>query len=772
MPEIRYPAEVPYVDLATEPLALAQKQLSDAYMLTTVLRTFDFYQSYRRTHESRWNLHDRLYYAFVPERLWPGSSIPRASLGSHLIFEQIMGAYPLIAQALFSQPEFFSIEASFGGDPKAARAQQAHMEYSLNKACSARGSSLENEFMSGALSALLYGNGGVIVEYNSELQAPDIQWIDTRDVYVDPSASKSSIQDARSVIVRKMMSIKQLADLRSDPRMTVPSNEELYGLSFTFQTRMVDGTKQVQEGLRGNDYNPAFYANTPLPDDKQLEVLVYYSKSQITWVLNGKYVLFNEPNIYGFIPLAFMGAYPVPGRFYCMSIADVQMDNQRYIEGIFNTRLDNLTLQHFPPRFMQRGGNFMPSSQTWGPGMVIQVDDPKNTYVHNTPDVTSNVFQELGFIRQDADRATGLGGMVSGIPTPSNANRTAQGVNAQLQGSSLRLYPIINHAEYGMIIPAIGMAVKMTRMHMDRMGNLPGVIRNPDNPEQTEQVGVTPEAFMQDSKVEVKAASKMLSRDRIMQYFQTLSQSLFTSQFQAELAKNGETLDFEEILACLYDATGMNRKYKFVRKYSQEEIQAQQEQQKAQAQAQQTPQEMQLKQMDQQTRLQLGEMKKETEHEKNMVDAQKNQPNPMEMEIEKQKAELEKQMKTFELEMKQQMAQLDFAIKQMELQMKGKESEMKIQSDQQKMVNDQQVMQMKGAMEDAKNRQQMERDQQNHQMQQQMMASQHEQTIRHGEEDHKYALESTQEMGKAKVDSVKMKASAQKSSKPEPKKGA
>jgi hypothetical protein len=290
--------------------------------------------------------------------------------------------------------------------------------------------------------------------------------------------------------------------------------------------------------------------------------------------------------------------------------------------------------------------------------------------------------------------------MVSGIPTPSNANRTAQGVNAQLQGSSLRLYPIINNAEYGMIIPAISMAVKMTRMHMDRTGNLPGVIRNPENPEQTEQVGVTPEAFMQDSKVEVKAASKMLSRDRIMQYFQTLSQSLFTSQFQAELAKNGETLDFEEILACLYDATGMNRKYKFVRKYTQQEIQAQQEQQKAQAQAQQTPQEMQLKQMDQQTRLQLGEMKKETEHEKNVVDAQKNQPNPMEMELEKQKADLEKQMKQFDLQIKAQMAQLDFQIKQMELQMKAKESEMKIQSDQQKMANDAQMMQMKGAPED------------------------------------------------------------------------
>lgn len=740
MPEVKNVPEIPDVDLDAVPLISLQKQLDDALMKTMILRTFDEYQNRRRTHEDRWNMHDKLYYAYVDQEFWPGTNIPKASLGRHLVFEQILTAYSLIAQALFSQPEFFSIEAAYGGDPRAARAQQAHLEYALNTSTSARGSSAENEFMKAILSSLLYGNGGVLVEYNEELQAPDIQWIDTRDVFVDPAASRSSIQSARSIIVRKLMTVSEILKLRGTPKMMIPTEDELYGLSFGYQNRSVDSTKQIQESLRGNYFNPRDGASHPIPDDRQMEVLIYYSATRVGWLLNGKWLLYNEPNIYGKIPLAFMGSYPVPGRFYAMSIADIQMDNQLYMEGLINARLDNVNLANNPPRITQRGGGFMPANQVWGPGTVIQSDDPTNNYVHTTQDVGANIFQDLGYIKEDADRVFGLGGAVSGIPTPSNANRTATGVNAQLQGSSLKLWPLVSSAEIEMIIPAITLAAQMVRMHTNPGSKLPGVLRNPENKSESQPVAVDYQAFMQETKIEIKAASKMLSRDRIMTFFQALSNSLFTSQFQAELNKVGQTLDFKEISECLGDGTGMFKKYKFIRDFTQQELQQIQQQQQQAAQAQQSPQELQLKQIDAQVRTKAIEAKAQTDHEKNIIDAQKNQPNPMEMEMEQMKVRMDMQLKQQEMEFKEKMAMIEARAKEMDLIFKQKEFEQKAIQQQQKTHSDMQMANVKQAMEQQRIAAEAKRDEERHQIEQQRSSEIHEQGIRHSEDSHSVKL--------------------------------
>jgi hypothetical protein len=702
MPVAEYPQEPDKINLEEEPFAFSQKDISDIYALSEVTRTFEMFESYRRTHDARWNLNDKLYYAFVESKNWPGSSVPRASIGSHLIFEQIMAIYPSIAQGLFADPDFYSLEAGFGGDPKAIRAQKAHLDYALEFSAAAKGTTVQEQFMQAALCMLLYGNGAVIVEYNTDLKAPEINWVDTRDLYVDPFTPSPSLQQSRAVIVRRMMSIKDIVDLRGDKRMNVPSDEVLYGLASQFRFRNADSTKQQQEALRGNNYSASVATQIPLPDHKQLEVLAYYTKSRIVWVLNGKHVLFNEPNPYGEIPIYAAGAYPVPGRFYWMSVADVQESNQRYLEGLFNNRLDYMSLMLFPPRFVTRLG-YQPSQQTWGPGSVFAYDNPDKQYIHTTTDITQNIYQELAYIRQDADRATGISGLVSGIPSPSNANRTLGGMQQQQQGSSLRIYPLLSNLETYMVAPAIRMALKQVRIHRSYSELLPGRVKDPKNPSETQFVYVSPDAFEHPSNVVVRGALKMLNRERKYQNFQILSQTLFTPQFAQVLDAQGKTFDFDEIMDCVYDITGLAKQYRFVREKTQEEIQREQQLQQQQQQTQADPK-LQQAQIEAQTRKEIMQMKSQTELQK----AQMSQKNPeienqksiQELQIKQQEAEIDRQMKVFEFQMKERLAQMEMQFKEMEMRLKNAEMQQKLQHERLKSAAEVETNQRKAAIDE------------------------------------------------------------------------
>ena len=90
------------------PLRFAEDQLQDWYALQLVKTAFSQYEAFRmNSHDPRWNLNDMLYASYVPQRNWPGSDIPRSSLGLSIVFEQVEGAIPQIAQSLFSNPEWF-----------------------------------------------------------------------------------------------------------------------------------------------------------------------------------------------------------------------------------------------------------------------------------------------------------------------------------------------------------------------------------------------------------------------------------------------------------------------------------------------------------------------------------------------------------------------------------------------------------------------------------------------------------------------------------------
>lgn len=678
------------------PLKFGEDPFEDWYALELVKNTFSQYEAYRtNNHDPRWNLNDMLYAGYVPPRVWPGTDIPRSSLGYSLVFEQVEASKPYIAQALFGNPEWFSIEADVGSDPEAARAQTAHIAYAFDRTAEKRGTTPTGEFLLSLTDCVLYGNGPVLLEYDSELRLPSFRRIDPRDLYVDPQTQGPMIDAARSVIYRTHMTMEDIKEFKNDPRMKVPEDTELWSMAQGFMAANADMTKQQAEAVRGVSYSPqqAAYAAS-LPTHNQIEVLIYFSKSKIVWVLNRKYVMFNSLNPYGFIPICSVPCFPWPGRFYAMGLADVTEGYQRYIEALLNARIDNVHMALIPPRTVPQGFLVTPQQQKWGPGAQYGVSDPSAFQMLQVNDATSNIYQELGFIQSAADRKTGVGSMASGIPSPSNANRTAGGVNAQLQGATMRLYGVVKNFEDYLIIPLIQKAIKMVRIHSRLGDSMTGMMRNENNPEERQYVKVASQAFLANTRVRVTASSKMLTRERISQQFPFIAQTLLQGPMLNALGQSGYTVDFKQFTRMLMDATGIDRYYNIVRPFTDEEKQAQQQQQEQQANAG-AEQDMQKAQLEAQTRLQMGQLKAQSEDKKTQtqfaIAQMKQQEDPQQAQMKQAEAQQKLQQKEQEAQLKMYLEQMKLKMKQEELQMKLAAQREKTRADLQKQQVDMQM---------------------------------------------------------------------------------
>lgn len=690
MAEIKDVPTIDVKDLNDLPLKFGAQDVDSQWALSLALNTFDKNSTYRTNyHDPLWNLNDMLYSSFVPKRMWPNTDIPRSDLGSGLVFEQVEGAYAVMMQALFSGPDSWALEADVGADPNAARAQQAHLQYAFERTLETRGSTPENEFGAVIKDVLMRGNGLAHVEFDGSLSMPTFYYVDSRDVYMDQFNPTPAVETARNVIWRRFMTMEDIRGFRNDPRMKVPDDAQLNGLAQKYVSNLADYTKQNQEAYRGINYNVQTASQTANPTQNNIEVLIYYDKFRIIWILGREWVMFNSRNPYGCIPFVSAPCYRMSGRYYAASVADVTRDPHRYVEALLNGRIDNITLMQFPPRAVPRGAMTTPAQQKWGPGSVFQMDDPKMLNYFQSPDM-GTIFQEIDYIRSDTDRKTGIGAMLSGMPTPSNANRTAGGVAAQTQGSNLRMFPLVQNFENYFLIPLVKMAIKMVRVHMEYGASMPGKVYNAQKDE-NEYVRVSSQAFLANSRVRVRAATKMLTRDRLMQALPII-QNYINGPIISELNKVGKTFDFVVLTEMVSEATGIGHTWPWVRDYTEEEKKFKQEQEQQAAQ-QQTPEKIQLAQMDQQTRLEMGKMKAQSESEKTQAQLQiaatKGQKDPMEayqkqqemqaqMQMEQAKMQMELQKMQAKIEGEKQKANVDMMLAQMKLQAKQAEFEQKI----------------------------------------------------------------------------------------------
>lgn len=774
MPQEKQVPEAPFVNLDNEPFKFEGDVWTDDYALNVVQQLFPTFENFRQiSHDNRWNTNDSLFTGWKDPKVWEGTNVPRASLGMPIVFDQISSALPAIYNALFGiGPEWFQVEAEPGTDPREARAIQASMSYILEHSRDNFSTSAKTELKLAFLNMCLYGNGGIELGWDENMKRPFIRWCDIRDFYIDPGCTVPDVEEARGIIRRKLLTVDQLQQFRDVEGFKIPEDDILNSLSKHPVSALSDQTKRTQESFRSVSWQPGATDYLSTPQDRKIEVLMYYSKNRIVWVLNRVWCCYNAPNPYGFYPFAFSPCYIFPSRFHAMSMGDVQEGNQRYIEALINGRLDEISLMIKPPRSMKRGNLMTPSQQRWNPGAVYQVDDPsKDMQLLQPQNALQNVYTEISYLEQQAEKRTGITGMSQGVPKGGNVNRTATGVNTQIQGSNNRLQDLVANVEDYLIVPMLYKLYKLIQFHTQPNDQLPAMSKYGDFAK------IPAFVYQKPIKFRMNAASRMMSKQTLQQILPFISQYLLNGQMLGAINGVGKTVDFNEYLQMMQDATGISKLYTLVRDLTPEEQKKMQEQQ-------QQSQQSNKDSMDYQARMAAIKSSGEVGHEKNQVELQKAQlskPNP---EQEQQKMQQEVQMQNSKMQMEFQMKQLEFQLKQKEMendmlleQMKAQvETKMKMQmaqieQDAQKQSNFMDIQKQQGDMHmkaqdnqmklrqmmteasvnSAASQQEMDLQRQQGEQDLQQSQQQHDQTISHGEQSHKQSLGHEKQAGDQKL---------------------
>ena len=607
MPELAPPPVVDAVSLENVPFLWDGQGIDEAKAVALVTETYHAYKSRRLEAENRWSAAERLYHGVVEPRNWEGTDKPRAALAVPIVYDQVETAYPIITEALFDYwPTFFDVIPGPGCHPAEAAQVRDRIGSDLMSPYDDTGVTALTNIKRAVKQAELYGDGVISIEWDSGQQRPIIDWVDLRDIYWSPDIKGPMIDLSPSVIHRKLLTVEEVRNMDGVDGFKVPPSAVLNHLAKMSPVSDVDTATRTQAAARKETVMADLRTD---PRHQLIEVLVYTTTDRIIWVLGQQWCALNRENPLGFIPYCKAPCIEVLGRAYNMSMSDMLEGDQKYAQGIRNARLDNLALMISPPRAKVAGApNTGTKAAGWRPGLVEEITDPKHVEVLRVENATPDALMEEQMIHQGAAKRFGVNEMAqSGVPMPSNANRTATGVMTQGQNVSKRLSTIVKNFEDYLIVPMLYKIKRMIELFAPETFDYTA-------PNGQTQLG-NAETFSKSIRFRMEAASRMVVRDRLAQFLPMISQLFLNEPFLKQLNLQGTTVDTAEFCRFIQDATATSKSYQFFRQMSETEKAAMQ---------QPTPDMLlkaQMQQASDQTRMQMGQMKVQSDMAK--IEAEK-----------------------------------------------------------------------------------------------------------------------------------------------------
>jgi hypothetical protein len=657
MPTLAQPQTPPSIDFDQQPFTFSDQPLSSDMARELVVQQFREFESERyKNFDQKWLESDSLYNGIVPTRMWEGSNVPRAAIPNNISFDHVEAAQAFIESALFDNPDWFGVEARRETSPKDARDLETLLMEWFDAPDEEDFSTFRRDFRMTCKSGLMYGTGVGMLEWTSD--RPKFIGLDLRDVYVDPGCKTASIDDARSVIVRDEVTVNDLQRFKDHPKIDVPSPSVLYFMSLNKQTTMSEPMEQMRELMRGSIVSVD--GRIPFPADYKVEILRYYTKDRIIWILNRMHTMMNDRNPYGFIPLVSFPCRPQIGRFYGSSLPEAIKYQQRVTEALQNVHLDELHQSIEPAVTVPRGTSAKSDNFRIRPGRTEVVDDPSKVMVHQPPGITANVQGDIVYHEQQAERRNGISSLSQGAARPGNINRTKAGVQQQSEGTNSRLKHIISNIEDYAIQPMLYKARKMAQVHTDPDQVLLVPSGEPYRP-------ITARVLHTPVKFKIECASRMLTRDRLGSTLPTLMQTMINGPVIQGLAENNEKIDFHEFAQIVQDSIGTPKKYALVVPMSPEEIESRkQPPPQVVMEAQQKDKDLQIR--DKALMLKhTSEMKgHDTEIQKAMI---AKQPNPQEQQMKERESQGKMQMMAAQQQQKERGAWMEQQARQRELEM-------------------------------------------------------------------------------------------------------
>jgi hypothetical protein len=610
-PQYRHQEQQSYQYPDVRDMRMPFEALSDDQAIKIIRADYETAMNYRyQNHDWRWVIADALYTGWKQSRFWEGTRIPRANVSVMVDFEQIESMMPKVMGALFNEQDWFEAVARGKTTPKAARQIRDILQTQLHD-CNP-----QEVVRRVCKSGVIYGNGIMAVCWDYQVRRrlqftpqfipkmnqsinpidnimqqmpsgsqfdrriveqiveeyinrPCWKYISLKRFFIDPNAPSPVPSESQFCGYESYMSVEELMALKDQPGFeSMPDEYTLWRLSKLNSYSQSDMTQSEQEASRRSNWMP-WVDQSSDPAAARIKVIHYFTKNRIIWSLNNRYVVYNKPCPIGRITFHDAFYADLLDRFYAMAVSDVVEPEQRVQEGLLNSRLDELSLAIHPTTVKQRGSGTPLYQVRVRPGGVAESSDPKNDVIRQYPmNATQNAFLEAQASELRVQRYTGVTDLAMiGVGTANNpAAKTATGAGIQGQASASRVIYFVENVERLLIEPALDDTFQYDLHFLD-----------PNQMIQGAQAGDEPldpiVLFGADVRFEMRASSRMQSRQALLSLMPLTLQAMLNPQLLAQLAAMGQTIDFVEMMQMFMDASGYRKKFSWIRQLTPQEQQ-------------------------------------------------------------------------------------------------------------------------------------------------------------------------------------------------------
>lgn len=546
----------------------ADERLDDVAALKIVIQDVGIAESYLSTKAlpQEWDRVDDLYRAWVAPRNWPNSNLPRAALGMPLVMEVIETLMPELHLAFFSDAQPFLLAPRGRTTPAAARAMAKVLCWALKQ------SNFAEEMRLAEKCALQYGTGVVKYGWESAIHArkkyskdtltktvksqveeyevakPTVEWVELRNLLVDSHTRRHDIRVAKFVVQQSFVTAEDLDVLRDNGYNNIPSREQLKEI-------LASGGEQTTDSLDANKVqayrdNQAEWPSKSASADplaQPLEILEYWTADRVITVLQRKIVIRNEENEFGEIPFRSCAFIDVLGAFFGFGIGKLLEGEQRFQTGVVNAWIDALSLYLSPMWHRKKGIGPQTQNISSAPGKVVN-DDGELTPIQKE----SVSFEAIQAIETSEQRAHRRVGSNTGPEMPTQAMRTAEGVQQFTAGLQKRLQYFVENWANMVFVPVLEKFIEIVKENIGHE-ELNAILTDEEGKAFEEDVM---DIYNGQYSVEVLSSTKLAARRAMAAMIPNLVQLLAAPPVLPAMAQGGKKFDFAELVAQMTDLTG------------------------------------------------------------------------------------------------------------------------------------------------------------------------------------------------------------------------
>ncbi len=302
---------------------------------------------------------------------------------------------------------------------------------------------------------------GTAVDYFYwDIDHPVLLNVPIRDFFIDPTAS--SLDDARYCGRRFLITKDQLEEFEIVDLEAEPDAEGNYPLKKKYSNLDKVSAKTGSTGDNTDKQEKDLWYGSTVsePEEKQIEVIEYWTKDRVISVANRSVVIEDSENYYklkaeangeeypeGLLPFADARDYIDESLFYAKGEIDFIADQQELLNDLTNQNIDSITftlnqMYTLDPKYADRIAEVENS-----PGAVYPFEAGALQPI-KMGNVPQDAFVERQNIKSEIRETTASNEVVKGVTT-EGAGITATEINAQIAGAGQRLSLKVTQVENG-----------------------------------------------------------------------------------------------------------------------------------------------------------------------------------------------------------------------------------------------------------------------------------------------------------------------------------